>query len=302
MTAPSIPPSDPSNDDGKGPRWGQERRLQFIDFRLQWEGRIRRADLMSFFGISMPQASADMKRYQDAFPGNMRYDGGEKYYVPSEAFVPRFPATGPRQYLAQLLALERGILPPQDAFFGQPPPMASAPNPVRTVDQDTLKKLVRAINERASLEIDYQSVSRPDPTSRRISPHAFGHDGMRWHIRAYCHMREEFRDFVVGRIVDIGGAGPSNVSSIQDDEWWRELTLILEPHPRLNASQRRGIEMDYGMHDGRSTMTCKQAMLLYTLRRLGLDNKGEPRQKEQQVVIANLADIALYLPKDTTPG
>lgn len=35
----------------------------------------------------------------------------------------------------------------------------------------------------------YQSMNRdrPDPAWRRISPHAFGFDGLRWHVRAWCH-------------------------------------------------------------------------------------------------------------------
>ncbi|MES2390903.1 MAG: hypothetical protein V4555_04635, partial [Acidobacteriota bacterium] len=40
-------------------RWGQERRLEFIEFRLQWEGRVNRSDLVNYFSISVPQASLD---------------------------------------------------------------------------------------------------------------------------------------------------------------------------------------------------------------------------------------------------
>ena len=44
--------------------WGQERRLEFIDFRLLWEGRLNRADLTTFFRISVPQASLDLAKYR----------------------------------------------------------------------------------------------------------------------------------------------------------------------------------------------------------------------------------------------
>ena len=30
--------------------WGQDRRLEFIDFRLLWEGRLNRADITTFSG------------------------------------------------------------------------------------------------------------------------------------------------------------------------------------------------------------------------------------------------------------
>ncbi|MDQ0080983.1 hypothetical protein J2W35_001320 [Variovorax boronicumulans] len=291
---------DTGSDASRSPRWGQERRLEFIDFRLQWDGRINRADLTRFFGISIPQASADLARYQELFPGNTRYSPSDKYYLTLDTHRPGFQTSGARQYLAQLLALDRGILAPQDAFFGRMPPMASVPVPSRTVDELTLKALVRAVTESGMLEVEYQSVTREESTMRDISPRAFGHDGMRWHVRAYCHLRNKFQDFVIGRILRVGRATKSTVSSLIDVEWDRELSLILEPHPGLSKAQRRGIEIDYGMENGRVPMSCRQAMLYYALRRLGLEDDGTPRPKHRQVVIANLADIAPYLPTATT--
>jgi len=34
-------------------RWGVERRLEFIAFRLLWEGHMNRGDLMDAFGVSV---------------------------------------------------------------------------------------------------------------------------------------------------------------------------------------------------------------------------------------------------------
>ena len=36
----------------KTSNWSQDKRLEFIDFRLQWTGKINRSDLVDFFGIS----------------------------------------------------------------------------------------------------------------------------------------------------------------------------------------------------------------------------------------------------------
>ena len=36
-------------------RWGVEKRLEFIEFRLYWEGGINRADITEQFGVSVPQ-------------------------------------------------------------------------------------------------------------------------------------------------------------------------------------------------------------------------------------------------------
>lgn len=36
-------------------RWGVAQRLEFIEFRLFWEGRVNRSDLMEQFGLSVNQ-------------------------------------------------------------------------------------------------------------------------------------------------------------------------------------------------------------------------------------------------------
>ena len=55
-------------------RWGIEQRLEFIEFRLFWEGAINRADIVDYFAVSVPQASKDLSLYQERAPGNMEYD------------------------------------------------------------------------------------------------------------------------------------------------------------------------------------------------------------------------------------
>ena len=65
-------------------RWGVEQRIEFIEFRLFWEGSINRADIVEYFGVSVPQASKDLTLYQERAPGNMEYDTRGKRYVAAE--------------------------------------------------------------------------------------------------------------------------------------------------------------------------------------------------------------------------
>lgn len=67
-------------------RYAEEQRLRLIDFLLGHYGSVRRSAIMDFFGVSQPQASADIKRYMEVAPGNMRYDKSEKAYVKLTAF------------------------------------------------------------------------------------------------------------------------------------------------------------------------------------------------------------------------
>ena len=55
-------------------RWGVERRLEFIEFRLFWEGHVNRGDLTDAFSVSVNQASTDLNRYLGMAPDNMFYD------------------------------------------------------------------------------------------------------------------------------------------------------------------------------------------------------------------------------------
>ena len=289
-------PRDEDSDAGPV-KWSQERRLQFIDFRLQWGGRINRRDVTDFFKISVPQASADIARYAELAPGNLQYDTSSRTYVATPAFIPHYEASGARQYLSQLLAVERQILTSEQAFLAFRPPMASVPLPNRTVEPKTLALLLQAIAERAKLRIKYQSIAREEPQERFISPHAFGYDGVRWHVRAYCYLREGFRDFVLGRIMSPGSPAASEVDSSKDREWHTNVDLILKPDDSLSPKQREGVEIDYGMKNGKVTVPCRQAMLFYTLRTLNFEPNGTPRKGEKQVVIANLSEIKSLIPK-----
>jgi len=271
--------------------------LQFIDFRLQWERRINRRDLTEFFKISVPQASADISRYADLAPKNLSYDTSSRTYLASAGFQPVFAATGPRQYLSQLLALERQILATDQAFIAFRPPVASVPLPSRNIDRDTLSLVLRAIAARAMIHVRYQSIAREEEQKRFISPHAFGYDGTRWHVRAYCHLREGFRDFVVGRILEAGPLAASTIDPASDAEWDTNVELVLAPDETLSDRQRRGVEIDYGMRAGKVSLTCRQAMLFYTLRSLNFESNGRPRRGERQLVIANLEEIKAFLPR-----
>ena len=41
-------------------RWNIEQQLEFIEFRLFWDGQFNRSDLTEKFDISVPQASMDL--------------------------------------------------------------------------------------------------------------------------------------------------------------------------------------------------------------------------------------------------
>lgn len=283
-------------------RWGQDRRLAFIDFRLRWDGRINRSDLTNYFSISVPQASLDIARYSELVPENLVYDRSSRVYQVTPNFRPLHAGTQPQRYLNELLASTAGILEPEASFIGWRPPVEGVPQPGRVVAADTLAALLKAVREASGLMVVYQSMSRPEPSARTISPHALAFDGFRWHVRAFCHSRQEFRDFVLGRILDVIGMQPAGRPASEDEAWNRMLTLVLAPHPELSEGKRRAIELDYGMSNGEVELQCRHALFFYTLRRLGLDSRESRPPEVQQIILKNDADLAQFMKVSASAG
>ncbi len=286
-------------------RWGVERRMEFIDFRLYWEGRINRADLMRFFGVSVQQASADIARYQELAPDNLTYDRSAKRYLAGAGYRPVFRVDDSDRYLAQLRSLGEKLIQPEEAWMSEIPSFQTLPIPSRPIDPIILRVVITAIRQKTAIEVLYQSMSRPEPLWRWISPHAIGFDGFRWHARAFCHIDGFFKDFVFARIREIGSTRPHDVGPARDRAWIETVPVVIAPHPDLSQAQRKAIALDYGMVDSVRVIQVKRAFLLYFLQRLRLDEAGSGRRPaEQQIVLANRTEVleAIAADRHATPA
>lgn len=269
-------------------RWGVEQRLEFVEFRLFWEGHVNRSDVMAQFGLSVNQASADLNRYIGLAPDNMAYDKSARTYVRGPGFKPVFGKLDAGRYLAQLRSLADGILDRHDCWIAELPAYDSASTPARGVDPETLRRVVSAIRRAEAIEVKYQSLSRPEPTWRWIAPHAIAFDGFRWHCRAFCLTDECFKDFLLSRILEIRDTRASAVSADDDRDWHSEVTLEIGPHPALSETQAKVIALDYGMRGGKAEIKVRRALLYYALKRLGLDtDPGARKPQDQQIVLLN---------------
>ncbi len=269
-------------------RWGVERRLEFIEFRLFWEGHVNRGDLMDAFGVSVNQASTDLNRYIGMAPDNMVYDKSARTYIRGSEFGPLFLKPDASRYLSQLRSVADGILDRADAWIGQFPSYDAAPTPVRGVNAKTLRSVVAAIRRSEAIEVKYQSLSRPEPRWRWIAPHAIGFDGFRWHSRAFCLTDQSFKDFLLSRIIETRGTKPSEIDADGDSDWNEQVTLEIGPHPELSETQQKVIALDYGMRGGRAKIPVRKALLYYALKRLGLDTDPTARRPmDQQIILLN---------------
>lgn len=253
-------------------QWGVERRLEFIEFRLFWEGGVNRSDLIKTFGVAVAQASKDLTLYQERSPSNAVYDKSAKRYVAGPDFTLKFLRPDPATYLSRLRSLADGLVEPANSWIGSPPDTDIAITPRRRVEVDVLRPVLAAIREEASIEVLYQSMSkdRADPAWRRMSPHAMGYDGFRWHARGFCHIDGKFKDFLLPRILDVRDPGERGALPGDDSQWNQVFDVVIGPHPDLTLSQKVVVEKDFCMSDGEAVLTVRYAMLFYVLKRLGL--------------------------------
>ena len=276
-------------DNGKSElRWGVAQRLEFIEFRLFWEGHVNRSDLMEQFGLSVNQASADLNRYIGFAPDNMVYDKSARTYVRGTDYAAKFLKPDASRYLAQLRSLADDIMDSDDTWIAELPSYDAAPTPSRGVNPITLRSVVGAIRRSKAIEVKYQSLSRPEPSWRWIAPHAIGFDGFRWHTRAFCKTDGVFKDFLLSRILQTRGVEVSEIKDAADSDWQEHVTLEIAPHPELSENQKKVIALDYGMRGGKAQIKVRRALLYYALKRLGLDtDPGARKPQDQQIVLLN---------------
>ncbi|MBF0308902.1 MAG: WYL domain-containing protein [Magnetococcales bacterium] len=288
------PDPEEKKPEDQGPvRHSVGRRLQFIEFCLFWEGQLNRSDIMNRFGISEPQASADLARYQELAPDNLVYDRSLKRYISGPKFRPVLVKPEANNYLTQLRALAEELTSREETWIVRSPVYDVAPTPRREINPNRLRKMLQAIREARTISIAYQSLSRPEPRWRWITPHALGFDGFRWHVRAYCHIDDRFKDFLLARIQGVRReTRERQIDPVEDKEWHSKLTVRIGPHPDFTPSQKRVVEKDYGMKEGEFRIHVRQALLYYLLKRLGLDaGHGSRRPMEQHIVLLNRQEL-----------
>jgi hypothetical protein len=249
-------------------------RLMHIERCLFWRGELQRADLVDTFGINPAQAATDFRAYMERYPGNMEYNKSRRRYLPVSGFMPRLiePTT-----LDEFASVSSPLVP-----------VANWPLPTRRATPQVLLAMVAAVRERQKIEVQYQSMTGQKPEWRWLSPHAFASDGERWHVRAFCHTRGAFRDFVLGRIFATRHVKTSEVDYATDDDWNTEVQVLVTPNPSLEPEKRQAIGAEYNLPSQglELTLNLRQSMLFYL--RAKFDSKVNDDPAAHQLFVAQL--------------
>ena len=267
-------------------------RYRLIEIITLWEGRLTTNRLREFFGISRQQASKDIGHYNDEISTfNLIYDSSIKGYIPSPRFKPRLTKGEVDEYLQLLQDQQSGNTTLPDSLILNVPS--------HNIEPAILRSVTQALRQKKPIRIDYVSMTSPEGHQRVISPHTLVNTGQRWHVRAYCHTHEEYRDFVLSRFrrhPELCNENEHAFHGIKQDKAWNKmLTLKVKPHPDLTSAQQAIVETDYGMKKGSLNLKVRAACAQYLLQLLRIDLHSKAKPTAQQVVLANKADIEPYL-------
>ena len=137
----------------------------------------------------------------------------------------------------------------------------------------------------------------PAPHKRIISPHSIIRAGRRWHVRAYCELNKQFRDYTLGRISHAVLLDQPAGSLIDDDkDWATEVPVRLIAHPGLSQEQQAVICFEYFKDTSSRTTTCRVPLVNYYIQdvRAAVDIETQ-RPPEYQLAIGNVKEIKKWL-------
>lgn len=288
------------NIDLKSLKHAQLERLAYIDYCLQFIGKVSRTSLIKHFSIGPASCSRDFAIYQSLAPNNLvLMHEDNKFYHRTDDFKPLFK----HDPSCVLTTLVQGF---GDGFSTSSKKLEwvfDSPSLI-TPDPEIVASLTRAINGERPVRLVYQSLTS-GKTEREIVPHAIINNGHRWHVRAYDRKTSSFRDFVCSRIESvskINSDATTSQSSQADEQWQKMVTLELLPHP--NLKHKKPVELDYGMDGGQKLIEIRAALVGYLLRHWNIDctPSAEGKAGEYHLWLKNHEILKVVSNSQLAPG
>jgi hypothetical protein len=243
------------------------RRFAFIETRLFWGNGLTARELGDAFGIARPNAQAVLEAYRRQYPDNLRYDRQRKRHVMTERFVPRYISGDPYLFLDYQRGMAlAGYYHAADDWADLP--FYDADRQLRPrLEIEAVRVVLAALRQSRTVRVIYLAKER---TSQRIlSPHHLVYADNRYHLRAYCHFRQRWLDFVLSRIKHAEIATADWISEEYDEDWTRMETLTFSLNSDSPHDTQASLRQAYVLDDENSlVITTRRALSRYVIRRM----------------------------------
>jgi len=242
-------------------------RFGWIEASLRYAGRFgtrEKAGYRQLFGISEATVSRDQDRFWPIFE---EANSGSIFKK-----NPNGSLLGRRLVLFDNVTLTAGPLFPSmpapevwlRTIFSQGK-FEQAPDIRALLDESVLRNLVQGIEDRAALNINYHS--RRQESLRRISPHALVWVAGRLHVRAFDHSTNEYRDFVLSRVLRatlLPQQRGQYVDGNEDKDWHCSTDITVQAKLGEIATLSKGVCLEFGLDEhGQKTIRARDALVPY---------------------------------------
>lgn len=262
---------------------------------LTWEGRLSNARLRSLFDLSSIRASEWLRDFRECYPRWLTWDSKTKSHVATSAFL----REGPK---SQTDSLSRYVvlvgLPIAQRNVKEQHVLWAAYPDLYTPKPQFFYTLLQAAQLGKQVDIEYRSLTSPKPHHRTISPHSIVRAGRRWHVRAYCHVKEEFRDFNLGRmsaakLLQDPTVKPTN----RDDNVWNTFVQVrIGAHPLLTREQADVIRFEHFDNMASLTQSCRAALVSYFIQDIkAAVDTAKQTPPDYQLAVENLDEVKAWL-------
>lgn len=241
----------------------QRERLEFIEFSLEFYGKVSRQWLSKCLQLATASCTRDLALYRQFASENLEMRHHDKAFYRTDKFKALF-VHNPKNVLANLehynpVLFTHGTVSglSSDAIMD---------NSMFYPCMDVTAAVNRAIVRRGVVRIKYESLAA-GAIDTAIVPLVIFHGYRGWYVRAYDFETTQFSDFSLSRIQSVGESSPAApIPNIAEDLQWNTIVnLSFEPHP--SVSNKRAVEMMYAMKNGCLTVVTNTVIGRHILKR-----------------------------------
>lgn len=264
----------------------KDHRFRIMEGVLAWEGKIGNARVRQLFGLQPVQASRLLADFRAYMGDQLVEDSRTKVWRPADhgRLVPELT----------LVEYARLVETPDESCI------VDARVDLTDIRPTLFAALRKAAVTSTGITISYASMTTPEFHERTIYPHSIVHVGRRWHVRAWCAKRQEFRDFTLGRIRDaVLTQMPSPTMKKADDAWNQIVDIELAAHHKLDAPRQSVVQMEYFGGAKSRHIPCRACLTQYLIQELrAATNPDVEVPPEFQIEVMNVPALqnALFEP------
>jgi len=258
---------------------------------LLWEGRVSRSRLIAEYGLSPIRASEWLRDFRESYPEWVVWDSKLKADVATSIAY----ADAERNANSSAAKPISGMLVPY--AMNMPGKPLSLSWDFAHVSPRTFSRLNLAIADRLRVQFTYCSMNNPEPHERTVEPHSLVRAGRRWHVRGYCLDRQDFRDYVLGRMSKVKLLAEPSMRDVATDVGWSTVLQVrITAHPGLSTAQQEIVRREYFNGASARVESCRAALLNYMVQEIMAATDVERQvPPDFQIAVENIEECRQWL-------